>query len=66
MNEGGQSSTGQLIDFMIETHPAAGKLKAEAKEKGVNHFVLLEEILQRLQQEEKAPFLTALTKNYYL
>jgi ribulose kinase len=66
MNEGGQSSTGQLIDFMIDTHPAAGRLKAEAKEKGINHFVLLQQILERLQKEDKAPFLTALTKSYYL
>lgn len=66
MNEGGQSSTGQLLDFMIDTHPAAGKLKALAKEKGMNHFALLTELLKNLALEKKAPFIAYLTKDYYL
>ncbi|KDN47232.1 hypothetical protein RSAG8_03711, partial [Rhizoctonia solani AG-8 WAC10335] len=32
MNEGGQSSTGQLIDFVLTTHPAYPRLQALAKE----------------------------------
>ena len=36
MNEGGQSSTGQLIDFMIKTHPAYPQLEALAKERNTN------------------------------
>lgn len=42
------------------------KLKSLAKEKGTNHFALLTEILENLQKEKKAPFLTHLTKDYYL
>ncbi|KAM0746318.1 Pentulose kinase [Meredithblackwellia eburnea MCA 4105] len=66
MNEGGQSSTGQLLDFMIDTHPASAKLKALAKEKGTNHFSLLTEILNDMAKERKVPFLSYLTKDYYL
>ncbi|MBW0470945.1 hypothetical protein O181_010660 [Austropuccinia psidii MF-1] len=66
MNEGGQSSTGQLLDFIIDTHPAVNKLKETAKSKGVNHFVLLNDMLKQAQKDKKAPFLTYLTKDYYL
>jgi hypothetical protein len=66
MNEGGQSSTGQLLDFMIDTHPASSQLKSLAKEKGMNHFALLEELLHEMAGEKGAPFLSYLTKDYYL
>ena len=66
MNEGGQSSTGQLLDFMLETHPAYTKLLAQAKEKGINHFVLLGQLLEELLQEQEAPFLTYLTRGLHI
>jgi ribulose kinase len=52
MNEGGQSSTGQLIDFVMSTHPAYPKLLAEAEKTGKNPFVLLGERLDRMRQEK--------------
>lgn len=66
MNEGGQSSTGQLLDFIIDTHPAASKVKELAQAQGVNHFVFLNDTLKQAQQDKQAPFLTYLTKDYYL
>ncbi|BGP15357.1 hypothetical protein JCM10213_001451 [Rhodosporidiobolus nylandii] len=66
MNEGGQSSTGQLLDFMVETHPAFEKLKEQAKAKGTNHFALLQEILEEMVKEKKAPFMSYLTKDMQL
>ena len=36
MNEGGQSSTGQLIDFVITTHAAYAELQERAKQKQKN------------------------------
>ena len=66
MNEGGQSSTGQLLDFMVETHPAFAKVSATASERDVHHYVLLGEMLQAMASEQEAPFLTALTKNVFL
>lgn len=52
MNEGGQSSTGQLIDFVMTTHPAYPKLLEEAKQTGKNTFVLLGERLDRMRKEK--------------
>lgn len=66
MNEGGQSSTGQLLDFIIDTHPASARLKEMAAEKGISHFVLLYDLLEEMAKERKAPFMTYLTKDYYL
>ncbi|SCV70637.1 BQ2448_3399 [Microbotryum intermedium] len=66
MNEGGQSSTGQLLDFMIDTHPASDKLKALAKERGMNHFSLLTELLETMAKDQGMPFLSALTQNVQL
>ncbi|KWU47633.1 Pentulose kinase [Rhodotorula sp. JG-1b] len=66
MNEGGQSSTGQLLDFMVDTHPAAERLKQMAKEQGTNHFALLTEILERMVKEKGAPFMSYLTRDMYL
>lgn len=66
MNEGGQSSTGQLLDFMLETHPAWPKLLEQAKAKGINHFVLLNDLLQEQMKETDAPFLTYLTRGLHI
>ncbi|ODO09732.1 hypothetical protein I350_01948 [Cryptococcus amylolentus CBS 6273] len=65
MNEGGQSSTGQLIDFMIQTHPAYSKLQDLSKKTGKNIFELLGERLEKLQQEKGAKTLTHLTKDLH-
>ncbi|GAA6056062.1 hypothetical protein JCM3770_007006 [Rhodotorula araucariae] len=66
MNEGGQSSTGQLLDFMVDTHPASAKLKQMAEEKGTNHFALLTELLDEMVKEKKAPFMSYLTRDMHL
>lgn len=66
MNEGGQSSTGQLLDFMVDTHPASERLKQLAKEQGTNHFALLTDILDRMVKEKGAPFMSYLTRDMYL
>ena len=66
MNEGGQSSTGQLLDFMVETHPAFPRLKELAAEQETHHFVVLGKLLESMSREQKAPFLPWLTKNLFL
>ena len=45
MNEGGQSSTGQLIDAVLETHPAYAATLSLAQARGASVFELLEESL---------------------
>ncbi|KAJ3567746.1 hypothetical protein NP233_g6162 [Leucocoprinus birnbaumii] len=66
MNEGGQSSTGQLIDFMLTTHPAYSKLEQVAKEKQQNKHEVLEELLEQLRSESGASSLTELTKDLHI
>ena len=65
MNEGGQSSTGQLIDFVLTTHPAYGRLESLAKEKGKSVHVLLAERLEELRQEAGVESLVELTKDVH-
>jgi len=52
MSEGGQSSTGQLIDFVLQTHPAHAELKAKAAEQKVHETAVLQDVLRHLCQEE--------------
>ncbi|KAI9507189.1 Pentulose kinase [Russula earlei] len=54
MNEGGQSSTGQLIDFIISTHPAHQELKDLAKDQRKNIHDVLRETLEGIRQGEGA------------
>ncbi|KAH9995192.1 Pentulose kinase [Russula compacta] len=54
MNEGGQSSTGQLIDFIISTHPAQQELKNLAKDQNKNIHEILRETLESIRQGEGA------------
>ncbi|WWC59468.1 uncharacterized protein I303_102024 [Kwoniella dejecticola CBS 10117] len=65
MNEGGQSSTGQLIDFMMQTHPAYPKLVELSKKTGKSTFELLGERLEEMLKEKDAPTLTHLTKDLH-
>ncbi|KAK4688037.1 D-ribulokinase, partial [Tremellales sp. Uapishka_1] len=66
MNEGGQSSTGQLIDFTMTTHPAYPKLLELSKKTGKNIFELLGDRLEEMIREKKAETLTHLTKDLHL
>ncbi|XP_006459750.1 hypothetical protein AGABI2DRAFT_202125 [Agaricus bisporus var. bisporus H97] len=66
MNEGGQSSTGQLIDFILTTHPAYPKLEELAKEKQKNIHEVLDEVLEQLRVEEGVSSLTELTKDLHI
>nr|GAT46184.1 predicted protein [Mycena chlorophos] len=66
MNEGGQSSTGQLIDFVLTTHPAYATLVEEGKKQGKNIYTILTDTLEKLRVEEGAETLTELTKDMHL
>ncbi|KAG8745419.1 hypothetical protein FRC10_008129 [Ceratobasidium sp. 414] len=65
MNEGGQSSTGQLIDFVLTTHPAYARLESLAKEQQKSVHVVLAERLEALRQEAGVESLTELTKDIH-
>ncbi|KAF8164778.1 hypothetical protein B0H34DRAFT_804443 [Crassisporium funariophilum] len=49
MNEGGQSSTGQLIEFILTTHPAYPELVKMGKDQQRNIHTILEETLEKLR-----------------
>ncbi|CCA71253.1 related to ribitol kinase [Serendipita indica DSM 11827] len=66
MNEGGQSSTGQLIDFMITTHPAYSELQEIAKKENKSIHTVLADVLDRLLLEAGTSSLTRLTKDLHL
>ncbi|KNZ76848.1 FGGY carbohydrate kinase domain-containing protein [Termitomyces sp. J132] len=66
MNEGGQSSTGQLIDFILTTHPAYTKLVELAKVQEKNIHTVLQEILEELRIERNVDTLTELTKDLHI
>ncbi|KAG8708072.1 hypothetical protein FRC09_001461 [Ceratobasidium sp. 395] len=65
MNEGGQSSTGQLIDFVLKTHPAYVRLESIAKEQQKSVHVVLAEQLETLRQEAGVESLVELTKDIH-
>ncbi|TFK74375.1 Pentulose kinase [Pluteus cervinus] len=66
MNEGGQSSTGQLIDFILTTHPAYPQLVETAKAQGKDIHNVLDELLESLKIENKVDSLTELTKDLHI
>ncbi|KIK35006.1 hypothetical protein CY34DRAFT_110062 [Suillus luteus UH-Slu-Lm8-n1] len=51
MHEGGQLSTGQLIDFIITTHSAYPELKERAKQEGKAIHIVLLDVLEKLRHE---------------
>ncbi|KIY67282.1 Pentulose kinase [Cylindrobasidium torrendii FP15055 ss-10] len=65
MNEGGQSSTGQLIDFMLTTHASYPKLVELGKERNKNIHIVLQELLEELRVRDKVESLTELTKDLH-
>ncbi|KAJ7229081.1 hypothetical protein GGX14DRAFT_692885 [Mycena pura] len=80
MNEGGQSSTGQvrfdplpisadkaqLIEFVLTTHPAYPLLVDASKAQSKNIYDVLTDTLEKLRIEEGAESLTELTKDMHL
>jgi len=65
MNEGGQSATGQLIDFMIRTHPAYGQLQGIAKDQNTNIHEVLHHELEKLRVQNKVDTFTELTQDMH-
>ncbi|KAI0075433.1 Pentulose kinase [Panus rudis PR-1116 ss-1] len=65
MNEGGQSSTGQLIDFMLKTHPAYHELQRIADEQKTNIHEVLNKELEKMRDQEGVESFTELTKDMH-
>lgn len=65
MAEGGQSATGALLHHVLTTHVAYSAAKETATEKGITVFEYLNEHLERLRQDAKAPTLAHLTRYFF-
>jgi FGGY-family pentulose kinase len=55
LSEGGQSSTGALIDHVIDSHARGAELRAEAARAGVTAYALLNARLDRLAERAEFP-----------
>lgn len=65
MNEGGQSATGQLIEFVITEHHAYAELQEKCKEKGAEMYDVLHDLLIGLQEARGVSSFTELTKDLH-
>lgn len=64
--EGGQSSTGQLIDYILQTHPSIQEAKEQASVKGLNIYSYLNQHLKSLQQKKGLNHLELLTQKLHI
>lgn len=65
MAEGGQSATGELLKYMLETHPAYTETLASAKALGKNIYEFLNDSLHELNERMNAPFMGYLSRHYF-
>ncbi|KAI9306739.1 hypothetical protein BJ944DRAFT_263049 [Cunninghamella echinulata] len=64
--EGGQSSTGQLIDYVLQTHPVIQEATHQASMKGLTIYAYLNQHLKSLQQKKGVSHLELLTKKLHI
>ncbi|KAI8342031.1 hypothetical protein BC941DRAFT_415167 [Chlamydoabsidia padenii] len=64
--EGGQSSTGQLIDYTLKSHPAYQEALDKAAKKETNIYALLEEHLTILKQQQGLNYIDLLTQKLHI
>lgn len=64
--EGGQSSTGQLIDFIVNTHPALEDVQSKSAELGQNIYAFLSQHLVTLQKQQGLKHLEELTRHLHI
>ncbi|XP_076440646.1 FGGY carbohydrate kinase domain-containing protein-like isoform X2 [Babylonia areolata] len=64
-NEGGQSATGKLIDFIVEGHAAFETAQSKAKEEGKHVFEYLNTLLETAAAQEGVP-LSRLSKDLHV
>ncbi len=61
LNEGGQSSAGSLIDYIISESAIFPDLKREAKKKGASYYEILNDVINEMEKEN-----IYLTKDFHL
>ncbi|CAL1358528.1 unnamed protein product [Linum trigynum] len=66
LTEGGQSATGALLDYIIENHMASPHLADRAASQKTSIFALLNNMLRTMMEEQKSPFVAALTESTHV
>lgn len=66
LNEGGQSATGALLDFVINTHPSHAEAVKQAKADGVDIYTFLNRQVDDLAAKLKLKHRCELTKRYHV
>jgi FGGY-family pentulose kinase len=64
--EGGQSSTGQLIDHILNKHPAIDDAKQMAKERDMNIYAFLNTFLEEKKQKHNCKYLEDLVTQLHI
>lgn len=64
--EAGQSASGKLIDFIVETHPAFPELQLESKEKDLDFFSLLSLKAEVVAKERRLDSIQFLSKDLHI
>ncbi|GFO39953.1 fggy carbohydrate kinase domain-containing protein [Plakobranchus ocellatus] len=64
-NEGGQSSSGNLLDFVTSGHAAFADVKKKATERGIHMFVYLNEHINKMATKLNKPA-SCLTENLHI
>ena len=65
MAEGGQTATGQLLQHVLETHPAYGEAERHAQRNGLNIFDYLNQHLERMKTDSSSPNITYLGRHVF-
>lgn len=65
MAEGGQSTTGELLNHVLSSHKASEELSRLAKEKGISKFEILNNRLEEMRKEQNAPSIPYLARHLF-
>ena len=64
--EGGQSATGSLLDYVIDSHALGAQLRQQAAEQKVAASTIIHRLLQQLQQHESLSSFHLLTQSLHV
>lgn len=65
MAEGGQSATGELLKYIIETHPAYDQAKSVSQTYNANIYEFLNKRLSEMVEEQGAPSISYLARHFF-
>ncbi|KAJ3708003.1 hypothetical protein LUZ61_011708 [Rhynchospora tenuis] len=66
LTEGGQSATGALLDYIVESHLAGPLVANRAASQSISVYEYMNKLLASMAQDQNAPFLSALTEDLHV